>query len=142
MRTLITLIDEIIPASGELPAASKAGTLAYFELLAGTDPGLSETLHAALRAANALAQARLGNELASIRSSARTTIVAAFAETDPVLFARLQTYVYEGYYLQPGIWKLLGYEPYPTNSRGPSMAPFSPSMLQRIRAMPRRYRAV
>lgn len=142
LRTLITLIDEIIPASGEMPAASQAGTLAYFELLAGTDPGLSETLHAALRSANALAQVRFGEELASIPSTSRTTIVAALAENEVSLFAGLRTFVYEGYYLQPRIWKLLGYEPYPTSSPGPSMAPFTPAMLQRIRAMPRRYRIV
>jgi hypothetical protein len=142
MRTLITLIDEIIPASGEMPGASQAGTLAYFELLAGTDPSLSQTLHAALRSANALAQARFGKELTSIPSTSRTTIVAALAQSEVSVFAGFRTYVYEGYYLQPEIWKLLGYEPYPTTSQGPSMAPFSPSMLERIRAMPRRYRAV
>jgi len=128
MKTLIALIDEMIPASDGMPAASQAGTLAYFELLAGTDPGLPETVQGALRAANTLAP------------GTRTTIAAKLAESDPALFTRLRTYVYEGYYLQPQVWKLLGYEPYPTSAPGPSMAPFSPALLQRIRAMPRRYR--
>jgi hypothetical protein len=128
-KMLLVLIDEIIPASDGMPAASRAGTLAYFELLAGTDPGLPETVHRALRAANALAPGS-------------TTIAAKLAETDPALFTRLRTYVYEGYYLQPQVWSLLGYEPYPTGAPGPSMAPFTPTLLQRIRAMPRRYRTV
>ena len=130
MKTLISLIDEIIPASDGMPAASQAGTLAYFELLAPTDPGLSETIQGALHAATGLAPAR------------GTTLAAQLAESDPALFARLQTYVYEGYYLQPQVWELLDYEPYPTSAQGPAMAPFDSMLLQRIRAMPRRYRIV
>lgn len=121
--TLIDLIDEIIPASDGMPAASQAGTLAYFELLAATDPGLIATVQGAIQ-------------------DGRTSTAAQLEASNPELFGRLKTYVYEGYYLQPQIWSLLGYEPYPTNAPGPSMAPFSPAMLQRVRSMPQRYRTV
>jgi len=129
-KTLIRLIDEVIPASDGMPAASQAGTLAYLELLAETDPGLTETVHAVVRTAQALTH------------SAGATVASKLMEADPTGFARLRTYVYEGYYLQPQVWKLLGYEPYPTSAPGPSMAPFSTALLERVRAMPRRYRAV
>lgn len=142
MEALIAVIDEIIPASDKMPAASGAGTLAYFELLAGEDSQLPETIHSALSAVGTLAQARFGSGLTSVAPAARTVVVVALAEADKGLFARLRTYVYEGYYLQPDVWKLLGYEPYPTSGPGPLLAPFAPEILQRVRAMPRRYREV
>jgi hypothetical protein len=142
METLITLVDQIIPASDEMPAASQAGTLAYFELLAGADPHLPETLQSAIRTVDALSRARAGKGFAAAGASERTEVVAALAQTESLLFARLRTYVYEGYYLQPQVWQLLGYEPYPTSAPGPHMAPFTPALLQRIRAMPPRYRTV
>jgi len=129
-ETLIALIDEIIPASDGMPAASQAGTLAYFELLAGADPILRETLQGAVRASSKLAP------------GSRAEIVARLAKDDPALFTRLRRYVCEAYYLQPEVWKLLGYEPFPTGAAGPSMAPFTPELLQRVREMPQRYRAV
>jgi hypothetical protein len=129
-KTLIALMDEIIPASDAMPAASQAGTLAYFELLATADSGLPETIQGALRAVNAPS------------SSAGTTIAAGLEKSDRPLFARLRTYVYEGYYLQPQIWKQLGYQPYPTSGPGPVMAPFRPALLDRVKAMPKRYRTV
>jgi len=142
IKALISLIDEIIPASDGMPAASQAGTLPYLELLAREDSHLPETIHSALSAVGVLAQARFGRGFASITSTARTAVVVALAEADKQLFARLRTYVYEGYYLQPEVWKLLGYEPYPTSGPGPLLAPFVPEVLRRVRAMPRRYREV
>lgn len=142
MDAFIALIDEIIPASDKMPAASQAGTLAYLELLAAEDSQLPDTIHGALSAVGTLAQTRFGSGFTKVASTARTAVVVALAEADEGLFARLRTYVYEGYYLQPEVWNLLGYQPFPTSGPGPLLAPFAPELLQRVRAMPRRYREV
>lgn len=132
---LIDLIDEIIPTSEGMPAASEAGTLSYFELLAASDHGLIETVKDSLSTVDALASDRFSQSFAALSRDRRRQMVAAFAETSPNLFGTLRTYVYEGYYLQPRVWELLRYEPYPTNSAGPSMEPFDPTMLDRVRSM-------
>ena len=141
-KTLIALIDEIIPASGDMPAASEVGTLAYFELLAPADPQLALTLQTTVRGADALSRKRFGKGLTSTATTQRGEVLSALAEADKVEFGRLRNYVYEAYYLQPRVWKLLGYDPYPTSSAGPHMAPFDPALLRRVRALPRLYRKV
>jgi hypothetical protein len=137
---LIALIDEIIPASDGMPAASELGTLSYFEVLAASVPKLTETVNQSLSAVATLATDRYNERLAALSRARRGQIVAAFAESSSSLFGALRTCVYEGYYLQPRVWQLLGYEPYPTNAPGPSMDPFDPAMLDRVRSMSRLWR--
>lgn len=140
LDTFVALIDEIIPASDGMPAASGSGTLAYFELLAGSEVQLVDTARAAVVAADRFGRERAGKPFTSFAATERVLVVTTLAERDKVLFGHLKSYVYEGYYLQPRVWALLGYEPYPTAGAGPPMARFDPAMLDRVRAMPRRYR--
>jgi hypothetical protein len=141
-RTLLALIDQIIPATDGSPAASEAGTLSYFEALAATNPDLVATLRAAIRRVDEDSHRRVGGDLPSLSSENRTAVVSALSVGDQSLFDRLRTYVYEGYYLQPRVWSLLGYEPYPTGSPGPAMSPFDPALLDRVRTLPAQYREV
>ena len=134
-ETLIAVIDEIIPAADSMPAASEVGTLAYFELVAASEAALAETMQASLRTANTLSQERLGSRFTSISRDHRVEILSAFEERDAALFKKLRDYVYEAYYLQPRVWALIGYDPYPTNAAGPQMEPFDQTLLNRVRAM-------
>lgn len=136
----IALIDEIIPRTGGIPAASEVGTMPYLELLAESEPQLPITARESLRVLDALSAGQSARSIGELAPSARGELVARFAEASPELFARLRTYVYEGYYLQPAVWKELGYEPFPTLAPGPIMEPFDPALLNRVRAMPRLYR--
>ena len=54
----------------------------------------------------------------------------------------LRDLVYEAYYTQPRVWKLIGYEFNPTNEAGPHLKPFDESVLAQVKKMPRRYREV
>jgi len=133
---LIAVIDEIIPTGDGMPAASEAGTLAYFELLAASEAALAETVQASLRTANTLSQERLNRPFSSISREQRVEILSLFEKSaDAALFRKLRNYVYEAYYLQPRVWALIGYDPYPTNMAGPQMEPFDQTLLNRVRAM-------
>ena len=140
--TLIALIDEIIPAASGMPAASQVGTLAYWELLAGVEAELVTVVETAIRRVDAASREQFGRPFAETRSNDRRAAVSAFSEADAALFAQLRNYIYEGYYLDPLVWERLEYEPFPTGSGGPKMAPFDAALLTRVRAMPRRYREV
>lgn len=139
---LIVLLDELIPASDGMPAASEVGTLPYFELLATSEPKLAETVNRSLSTVGTLATDRYSERFAALSRDRRGQVVAAFAQSSPDLFGRLRTYAYEAYYLEPRVWRRLGYEPYPTGRAGPSMEPFDPAMLDRVRTMGQRWREV
>jgi hypothetical protein len=52
------------------------------------------------------------------------------------LFTQLKNFVYESYYVNPEIWKRINYEFHSTGTAGPSMEPFDPSLLDRIKKTP------
>jgi hypothetical protein len=56
------------------------------------------------------------------------------------VFDNLRAYVYESYYTQPQVWKLIGYELYPTDHTGPHLPPFDESLLADVRNMHKLYR--
>ncbi len=139
IERLILLIDQIVPAAGDRPAASEAGTLAYFEFLAPDEPALSTTIADSLEAVEAISREQSGLGFIALGADQRLGTVRAFEATSPALFDRLRTFVYEGYYLQPSVWALMGYDPYPTSEAGPLMEAFDPARLDRVRGQPRLY---
>ena len=83
-----------------MPAASEVGGVAYLENLMVAEPGIGHMLKECL--------VFLSSE------SARADRVAALKTLEvnsPASFALLRDSVYEAYYTQPQVWKLIGYEP-------------------------------
>jgi len=123
---LRAVMDEIIPRQGNMPSASEAGGVEYFISLCRAEP---------IAAANILAA------LSGLGSSSSTLEALKQLETEkPGEFAILRDFVYEAYYTQPQVWKLIGYEFYPTDHKGPHMKPFDEAVLAQVRTKPKYYR--
>jgi hypothetical protein len=129
-------MDEIIPAVDGMPAASDIGGVAYLERVAAADAQVANEIRGALAALAKCSSA--GFE--TLDHEARIAALRTLESGDPVEFAHLRDYVYESYYTQPKIWKLIGYEFYPTDHPGPHMAPFDDSVLADVRKRPKLYR--
>lgn len=129
-------MDEIIPAGDGMPAASEIGGVEYLERVAETDAKVTGEIKAAL-AALGRQSARPFHEL---DHEARVRALKKLEGQDPEQFGHLRDYVYESYYTQPRVWKLIGYEFYPTDHAGPRMEPFDESILEDVRKMPKLYR--
>jgi hypothetical protein len=135
-NVLRAAMDEVIPASDGMPAASEVSGVAYMERIAGADADVANEIRAALAALQKTSEQpldRLGHD-------ARVMALKNFEAADPNQFAHLRDYVYESYYTQPAVWKLIGYEFYPTDHAGPHMEPFDDSILAEVRKRPRLYR--
>ncbi len=69
--------------------------------------------------------------------------IAALKElegTSAAHFTLLRDSVYEAYYTRPLVWKLIGYELFPTDHPGPHMKPFDKSVIAVVSKKPRYYR--
>ena len=75
-----------------------------------------------------------------IDRESRIELLAALEKNSPRIFAMLRDSTYESYYTQPRIWKLIGYEFYPTDHAGPHMKPFDEAVLTEMRKRPKFYR--
>ena len=131
-QTLRAAMDRIIPAEGRMPAASGAGCEKYAHGVLAGDEQLRGRVLGALAA--------LGPGFASRRSVAQTAALAQLEQADGAAFAALRDVVYEAYYTNPAIARLVGYDfrtgPAPTAT----LAPFDERVVARVRATTRLYR--
>jgi Gluconate 2-dehydrogenase subunit 3 len=141
-ETLSAAMDEIIPASDGMPAASEAGGVEYLERVARETPGIKNSLVKILSALENSGRNPSGPGFALLPREARVEALKKFEAESPQDFAALRDLVYESYYTQPKIWKMVGYDFYPTNQSGPRMKPFDDAVLAKVRQMPKLYREV
>jgi hypothetical protein len=139
---LRAVIDEIIPAGKGMPAASEAGVSRYLEGVADQDPDFRKALDQSLRTLEELSQSRLHKKFLWLATPERVLILQYMEKLRPESFSFLRDYTYEGYYTQPKIWSLMGYQFKPTNGAAPHMKPFDESVLDRVRNKPKYYREV
>lgn len=142
-KLLRATMDEIIPASDGMPSASEAGGVDYLTRLAGKNPRIEKELQKSLGALELLSLKQFGKQFTSLAPAVRVEALKKFEAQRPRQnFVKLRDHVYEAYYTQPRVWKLLGYLFYPTNGPGPHMKPFDPASLDKVRKMPKLYREI
>ena len=89
-----------------------------------------------------MSETKFHQDFSSLPPAQRFETLTALEAGMPEAFAKLRDLVYESYYTQPAIWKLIGYEFHPTNEAGPHMKPFDESVLAQVRKLPKHYREV
>lgn len=143
IEMLRAAMDEIIPASDGMPAASEVGAVEYLDHVARDNPEIKSGLTRSLSELGNISQKNFAKSFVSLSSTERIQALAGVEKgSDPSLFAALQDYVYEAYYTQPKVWKLIGYEFSPTNESGPHLKPFDEAALAHVRRKPKFYREV
>lgn len=133
-------MDEIIPASDGMPAASEVGGFEYLERVAGVDSTVANEIRNSLAALNKCSEQLFGKTFDQLERDHRISALKKLETTVPLELAKLRDYIYESYYTQPTVWKLIGYEFYPTDHPGPHMEPFDDSILAEVRKRPKLYR--
>jgi len=141
-EALRAAMDEIIPSSDVMPAASAAGGLEYVERVCEQELDIRVDLQQVLNLLGKMSEAHFHMAFGRISSARRVEILTELETHSPEVFTRLRDLVYESYYTQPNVWKLIGYELHPTNGSGPHMMPFDDSVLAKVRKMPKLYREV
>lgn len=141
-ESLRAAMDQIVPASDGMPAASAVGGLEYIARVCQQELQIRVDLEQALDALGRLSESRFHAAFASTSSAQQVATLTALEAQSPDVFTKLRDLVYESYYTQPSVWKLIGYELHPTNESGPRMKPFDESVLTKVRKMPKLYREV
>ncbi len=140
-ESLRAAMDELIPSGDGMPSASEVGGVDYLERLARELPDFRRDLEKALTTLEEVSQKLHGKSFSSLSGAERVEVLEQFERrAAPKIFASLRDSVCEAYYTNPQVWKLVGYELYPTNQPGPHMKPFDETMLAEVRKRPRLYR--
>jgi hypothetical protein len=138
--TLKIVMDLIIPASDGMPSASEAGGLVYLERLMQRNEDAAADLRKGLNVADAFGERSFDRPFGELGKDHQIAVLKDMENSALGVFDALRAYVYESYYTQPSIWKLLGYQLYPTDHAGPHLAPFDSSLIANVQKMPKLYR--
>ncbi len=134
------VMDLMIPASGGMPSATEAGGLTYLENLMQHNKDAATDITHALVVADAFSERTFNRPFRQLQANDQIAVLKEMENTALGVFDALRAYVYESYYTQPAIWKLIGYELYPTDHNGPHLQPFDDSLIGNVRKMPKLYR--
>ncbi len=140
--TLRVAMDLIIPAAGPMPKATEAGGVGYIERVLPSTPRLAAQLTESLAVVEAYSLRTYNTPFPQLTQPQQIAVLREMETTAPPQFATLRDLVYESYYTQPAIWKLIGYELYPTDHGGPHMAPFDDSLIEDVRKRGKLYREI
>jgi len=137
---LAAAIDEIIPASDGMPAASEVGGVDYLRGLSVRDAKTGGAIEQTLGAIENLSQNQFHTSFVLLSREQRLAVLTAMDKQDAGNFKIFCDSVYEAYYEQPQVWKLIDYTCYETNGGGPTPEPFNEQILSEVRTKPRFYR--
>jgi Gluconate 2-dehydrogenase subunit 3 len=141
---LRAVIDVIIPADGRMPPASAVGGLAYAERVTAADRKTRDLLMSGLRALDAHTRKTTGVAVAASGAEQQAAALAHLEKSDapPGFVAALRDVVYEAYYTQPQVWKLLGYTFRRSGRRTARLEPFDERRVARVREVAPFYRQI
>jgi hypothetical protein len=134
------MMDLMIPETDGMPCASQAGGLTYLDGLMQRDKAAAIDIDKALAVAEAFSERSFQKPFDELGTQDQIAVLRQMESEANGVFDLLRAYVYESYYTQPAIWKLIGYELYPTDHTGPHMKPFDESLLANVRKFPKLYR--
>lgn len=142
-QLLRAAMDEIIPSNDGMPAASQVGGMEYLERIAAQDLQLRHEFDEGLATLDRVSRAQFKEGFMQLSPDQRVRALSELETTAaPGFFRVLRDYVYEAYYLQPEVQKLIGYEFYPFQKPVPLIKPFDETVLAKVRKMPKLYREV
>jgi hypothetical protein len=143
-RTLRAAADVIIPAQRQMPAASAVGAVGYIERTAAADRAVGDLLRDGLRAIAAHADARHSIRFDRLTIERQTEVLAHVETTNTPanFFGTLRDLVYEAYYTQPGVQKLVRYHFRSGRRRTAPVAPFDEQLVARVRQQTPIYRRI
>ncbi len=138
-RTLASVLDEIIPRSGDgrLPSAGEVGLVRYIEQHA---PELRPTIVQGLSALDELAGGRGAQGFAALAREDKLELLNEFATAQPAFLPGLILQTYVGYYQNDRVLEGLGLEPRPPYPEGYKMEPTDLGLLDGVRRRSKLYR--
>ena len=143
-QTLRAAADVIIPAHRQMPAASAVGAVTYIARIAAADRTLGDLLSDGLRAIAAHAGAAQGIRFDQLAIERQTEVLARVETTNTPanFFGTLRDLVYEAYYTQPRVQKLIRYNFRSGSRRTAPVVPLDEQLVARVRRQKPIYRQV
>jgi hypothetical protein len=139
-ETLAGAAAAIIPRQGPMPSAAEAGAVSCFESRAAAEPEFGERLRATLETLERLCRDDGAASFVAASDAQRVAALRRLESESAAAFAELRDTVYESYYTNPEIWRLVGYDFRSGPRRTAALPAFDDKLLDRVRRQAARWR--
>lgn len=136
LKILKSAMDGIIPANTKMPSASEADGVNYILKILEELPDLNPLFNHLLAIIESKSLEQKNASFCNLSTSEQTEILKQLEQSEPDLFKVLMDFTFESYYINEKVWKLIGYEPHPTGTLGPTMETFDENLLNRVKNLP------
>ena len=136
------VINRIVPAEEEFPGAGDLGLASYIDSAALESAKLKRLFLTGLAHIEIVASRAMGQDFGDLSGEDKDRVLMRVEEEQPDFFRALVQYTYNGYYTNPAIFPLIGYEGHPPQPQGYDMEPFDPRLLDIVRKRSPMYREV
>ncbi len=110
-RSLLTgVIDRIIPPKDKMPGAGDLGIAAFIEGAAAATTDLTRLFNDGLAQIAVAAGQDPSQGFESLSDTAKDDLLRDIEAANPVFFEQLVRQTYNGYYTNPEVFELIGYE--------------------------------
>ncbi len=110
-RSLLTgVINRIIPPKDKMPGAGNLGIAAFIEDAAATTTGLTRIFNEGLAQIAVAAGPDPSNSFEGLSDTAKDDLLRSIETTNPAFFDQLLLQTYNGYYTNPEVFEMIGYE--------------------------------
>ena len=127
---LAAVLNQIVPAAGDMPAAGDLGVAGFVESVAAGSTSKRRTLMDGLIRIE-LAASERGGSFAALSEASQADALRAVEGSNPVFFQELVTQTYRGYYTNETVCGALGYRPPTREDYDP--LPFDESLVEPVR---------
>ena len=130
---LASILNRIVPAGGNFPAAGDLGVVAYLDTVVGQAADLKRLFAQGLARITIASQAQYGQEFVGASDDQKDAVLRQVEVANPTFFEALVQHTYSGYYSHPTVIRLLGIEVWPPQPRGHHLEPFDLGLLENIK---------
>jgi hypothetical protein len=139
-QLITSILNRIIPASGDLPGAGELGVAHYLDGVIGPSAELKRTFAAGLTQITLESQHQHAGEFSALSSEQQDALLRHVEVSAPAFFSVLVFHTYRGYYSHPLVLQRLGLEARPPQPRGHHLEPFDLRLLDTMRTRAPLYR--
>ncbi len=132
-RELLRLVlNRLVPAGRNFPAAGDLGIVDHLDRVTGTSPGARRMLLEGLRQIEMASERPRQGGFATLAVEEQDVVLHDVEHQLPEFFEALVLHTYCGYYSHPTVIRLLGYEG-PPQPRGHTLEPFDAGLTEDVR---------
>ena len=142
-QSLLTVaLNCIIPEEGNMPGAGDLGVIEFIENLVAPDPKLRRLVNEGLSQIVVAAAVQSDEEFVELDKDGQNQALKEVQAQQPAFFDFLLRQCYNGYYTNASVIELLGPDARNPQPTGFQISPFNSEIVNNVRKLGTRYRAI